>query len=222
MNIPHSATPNATPNATPRRSFLSRLATATAAFGLGGLPQTARADTTGGAPGDDEPWMSRLTGSQRIIIHAHEPTAGLALRWAQTFLDTQKSSYGRADRDCSVVVGLNGKSVGLVFNDAIWAKYPIAQTLEMSGTRNPAGPTGSNAIAQLVSRGVIILACQNSLRAAGQRFLPEAQRSDAAARSAFGAEVTANLLPGVEIVPAMIVTLQMAQDRGCRYVYAGG
>jgi intracellular sulfur oxidation DsrE/DsrF family protein len=210
---------------TPRRSFLSRLASATAAFGLGTLPHTAHADTIGDAAtmaADDEPWMTRLTGSQRIIIHAHEPTAGLALRWAQTFLDTQKGSYARSDRDCSVVVGLNGKSVGLVFNDAMWAKYPIAQTLEMSGTRNPAGPTGSNAIAQLVARGVIILACQNSLRAAGQRFLPEPQRNDAAARSAFGAEVTANLLPGVEIVPAMIVTLQMAQDRGCRYVYAGG
>lgn len=211
---------------TPRRSFLGRLASATAAFGLGTLPSTARADTTNErdvrAASDDEPWMTRLTGSQRIIIHAHEPTAGLALRWAQTFLDTQKNSYARSDRDCSVVVGLNGKSVGLVFNDAMWAKYPIAQTLEMSGTRNPAGPTGTNAIAQLLARGVIILACQNSLRAAGQRFLPEPQRNDASARSAFGTEVTANLLPGVEIVPAMIVTLQMAQDRGCRYVYAGG
>ena len=62
----------------------------------------------------------------------------------------------------------------------------------------------------------------SSLRASGQRFLPEPQRNEAAARTAFGAEVTANLLPGVEIVPAMIVTLQMAQDRGCRYVYAGG
>ncbi len=206
---------------TARRSFLGRLAAAIAAFGLGTMPRRALADS--GSPSlDDEPWMARLTGTQRIIIHAHEPTAGLALRWAQTFLDTQKASYGHSDKDSSVVVGLNGKSVGLLFNDAMWAKYPIAQTLEMTGTRNPAGPGGSNAVAQLIARGVIILVCQNSLRASGQRFLPEPQRNEAAARTAFGAEVTANLLPGVEIVPAMIVTLQMAQDRGCRYVYAGG
>jgi intracellular sulfur oxidation DsrE/DsrF family protein len=34
--------------------------------------------------------------------------------------------------------------------------------------------------------------------------------------------VRANLIAGVEVVPAMIVTLQQAQDRGCRYIYAGG
>lgn len=208
-------------DSTARRSFLGRIAAATAAFSLGALPRSAHAHSTS-AGGDDEPWMSRVTGAQRIIIHAHEPTAGLSLRWAQTFLDTQKSSYGRADKDSTVIVGLNGKSVGLAFNDAMWAKHPIAETLGMTGTRNPAGPTGSNAVADLISRGVIILVCRNSLRASGQRFLPEPQRNDAAARTAFGAEVTANLLPGVEIVPAMIVTLQMAQDRGCRYVYAGG
>lgn len=208
---------------TARRSFLARVAAATAALGVGALPSAAHASAGEAAVSiDDEPWMKRITGTQRVIIHAHEPTAGLALRWAQTFLDTQKASYGRADADSSVVVGLNGKSVGLLFNDAMWAKYPIAQTLEMSGARNPAGPTGTNAIAQLLSRGVIILLCRNSLRASGQRFLPEPQRSDAAARTAFGDEVTANLLPGADIVPAMIVTLQMAQDRGCRYVYAGG
>jgi intracellular sulfur oxidation DsrE/DsrF family protein len=166
--------------------------------------------------------MRRLSGTQRVVFHAHEPTNGLALTWARTFLDTQRNTYGKAETDCGVIVALNGKSVGLVFNDAMWAKYPIAQTLGMTGTRNPAGPTGTDAIGQLVARGVIFLVCQNALRAAGSRFLPEAQRNDASIRSAFSAEVTANLIAGMEIVPAMIVTLQQAQDRGCRYVYAGG
>jgi intracellular sulfur oxidation DsrE/DsrF family protein len=52
--------------------------------------------------------------------------------------------------------------------------------------------------------------------------LPEAQRGDAALRTAFSDEARANLLPGVDVVPAMIVTLQQAQDRGCRYIYGGG
>ncbi|MCC6246112.1 MAG: twin-arginine translocation signal domain-containing protein [Gemmatimonadaceae bacterium] len=206
-----------------RRTFLGRLAAATAALGL--APWTSHAATLDAhheAGQATEPWMKRLTGANRVVFHAHEPTGGLALRWAQTFLDTQKSSYGRVDSDSSVVVGLNGKSVGLLFNDAIWAKYPIGQTLALPGVVNPLGPSGSNIVSQLLARGVIILACQNSLRAAGQRFLPEPARADAAARTAFGAEVAANLLPGVETVPAMVVTLQMAQERGCRYVYAGG
>ena len=210
--------------ASARRSFLGRLAAATAAFGVGAWPATGSAANPGpvASTGADEPWMARLGGTSRVVFHAHEPTAGLALRWAQTFLDTQKASYGRADKDSGVIVGLNGKSIGLVFNDAMWAKYPIAQTLSMTGSVNPAGPAGTNTIAQLLARGAIILVCQNSLRASGQRFLPESQRGDAAARTAFATEVSANLSPGIEVVPAMVVTLQMAQDRGCRYVYAGG
>lgn len=207
---------------TPRRSFLTRIVAATAALGMTGAPSSAAAKVLGAGAADDEPWMKKLSGSQRVIFHSHEATAGLAIRWAQTFLDTQKNSYGRTDKDCGVIVGLNGKSIGLMFNDAMWAKYPIGETLAMPGAKNPSGPAGTNAVAQLLARGVIILVCQNSLRASGQRFLPEAQRGDAAARTAFADDVTKNLLPGVESVPAMIVTLQLAQDRGCRYVYAGG
>jgi intracellular sulfur oxidation DsrE/DsrF family protein len=213
----HATTPS------PRRSFLTRLASAVAAFGVGAAAPTAvMAEPGPGALAQDEPWMKRLTAAQRVIFHSHEPTNGQALTWARTYLEAQKTAYGKRDDESSVLVGLNGKSIGLVFNDALWAKYPVAQTLGMSGSSNPNGPAGSNAVAQLQSRGVIILVCQNSLRASGQRFLPEPQRNDAAARTAFADEARANLLPGIEIVPAMVATLQMAQDRGCRYIYAGG
>src|SRR6188474_3160378 len=100
---------------TPRRSFLARLAAATAAFGLA-APPALHAESAPRGSADDEPWIKRLSGTQRVIFHAHEPTGGLALRWAQTFLDTQKNSYGKKDEDSGVVVGLNGKSIGLVFN----------------------------------------------------------------------------------------------------------
>jgi intracellular sulfur oxidation DsrE/DsrF family protein len=190
----------------------------TAGLGATAIPGLAGASTLGR---EDEPWMRRVTGTQRVIFHSHEPTAGLALRWAATFLDTQTSSYGVHEADNSVIVGLNGKSIGLVFNDRLWSKYPVGATLGMPGDRNPAGPGGNGSLAALLARGVMVLVCHNSLRAAGQRFLPEGSRGDGAARTAFYEEARANLLPGVEIVPAMIVTLQQAQDRGCRYVYAG-
>ncbi len=201
-----------------RRSFLSRVVTAGAALGLGAPRAVQALSPSVGAGGADDPWMSRLKGAHRVVFHSHLASDGIALRWAQTFLDTQKSAYGLTDADSSVVVGLNGRAIGLVFNDAIWGKYPIGETLQMPGARN----ANAALVAQLAARGVIILACSNSIRAAGQRFLPEAQRGDAALRTAFSEEVRANLLPGVEVVPAMIVTLQQAQDRGCRYIYGGG
>lgn len=197
-----------------RRGFLSRLAALGAALGVG-APATAVASSAMA----DDPWMSRLKGAHRVVFHSHLPTEGLALRWAQTFLETQKTSYGAADQDCTVVVGLNGRSIGWFFNDALWAKYPtIGETMGMPGAKNPQLAL----IASLVPRGVILLACANSIRASGSRFLPAPARTDAALVSAFASEVRANLLPGIEVVPAMVVTLQHAQDRGCRYVYAGG
>ncbi len=202
-----------------RRSFLSRLVAVGAAIGFA-APNTARGlERPAAVPGAaDDPWISRLKGTHRVVFHSHLASDGIALRWAQTFLDTQKSAYGLSDADSSVVVGLNGRAIGLLFNDAMWGKYPIGETLQMPGSRN----ANTALVAQLVSRGVIILACNNSIRASGQRFLPEAQRGDAALRTAFSDEARANLLAGIEVVPAMIVTLQQAQDRGCRYIYGGG
>lgn len=206
-----------------RRTFLSRLVTVGAALGFT-APRSADALERPTAPSallpavTEDPWISRLKGKHRVVFHSHLASDGIALRWAQTFLDTQKSAYGLTDADSSVVVGLNGRAIGLLFNDAIWGKYPIGETLQMPGARN----ANAALVAQLVARGVIILACNNSIRASGQRFLPEAQRGDAAMRTAFADEARANLLPGIEVVPAMIVTLQQAQDRGCRYIYGGG
>jgi intracellular sulfur oxidation DsrE/DsrF family protein len=203
-----------------RRDFLARFAALGAALGLGATPAEAA------SPVDvrdctlrDDPWVARLRGAHRVVFHSHLPTDGLALRWAQTFLDTQRSAYGVAESDCSVVVGLNGRSIGWFFGEALWAEQAsVGEVMGAPGRSNPQ----RSLVSSLVSRGVILLACGNSIRASGQRFLPAAQRDDAAARTAFAERVRATLLPGVEVVPSMVVTLQQAQDRGCRYIYAGG
>lgn len=201
-----------------RRRFLSRLAAWGATMGLVS-PRLASAATAPGASSTDDPWNSRLQGPHRVVFHSHMPTDGLAVRWAQTYLDTQHANYGLRDTDSSVVVGLNGRSIGWFFGDALWARYAtIGEIMGAPGARNPQ----TALLAGLRARGVILLACGNSIRASGQRFLPPAQQADAAARTAFADEVRASLLPGVEVVPSMVVTLQQAQDRGCRYIYAGG
>lgn len=202
-----------------RRDFLGRLAALGAGIGLFGA-NTAHAHAGPTLPATvEDPWMKRVSGTHRVLFHSHLPTEGLALRWAQTYLDTQKTVYGIREDDCSVMVGLNGRSIGWFFNDALWEKYPsIGETMGMPGARNPM----SNAVPILVRRKTILLACGNSIRASGGRFLPAAERTDRDRTSAFADEVRQNLLPGVEVVPAMIVTLQQAQERNYKYIYAGG
>jgi intracellular sulfur oxidation DsrE/DsrF family protein len=202
-----------------RRAFLSRLAALSAALGLGAAPTDA-SPATSVAPGAlrDDPWVARLKGLHRVVFHSHMPAEGLALRWAQTFLDTQRATYGVAESDCCVVVGLNGRSIGWFFGDTLWSAHrTIGDVMGAPGTGNPQRAL----VTALSERGVILLACGNSIRASGQRFLPSPQRDDASARTAFAERVRNELLPGVDVVPSMVVTLQQAQDRGCRYIYAG-
>jgi intracellular sulfur oxidation DsrE/DsrF family protein len=201
-----------------RRDFLGRLATLGASVGLWPA-RTLDATEAPRHAAIEDPWVKRLTGAHRVVFHSHMPTEGLALRWAQTYLDTQRTVYGIRETDCTVIVGLNGRSIGWFFSDAMWARYPsIGEVMGMPGTKNPM----SESIAILARRNVILLACGNSIRASGGRFLPAAERTDRERAETFSTEARASLLPGVEVVPAMIVTLQQAQERNCRYVYAGG
>jgi len=199
----------------PRRGFLTGIGAISSLLGLSVFARPADGDTLEVT----DPWMAKVTGKHRVVFHSHEPTQGQAIRWAQTFLDTQKVAYGIRDDANTVIVGLNGKAIAWCFGDALWSKYAtIGEVVQAPGNRNPQAA----AIASLQARGVLFLACNNSIRAAGPRFLPEAQRGSVEARDAFADEVRRSLLPGVEVVPSMVVTLQQAQDRGCRYIYAGG
>lgn len=208
----------------PRRRFLARLMAAGAALGVPGLSGAASVDD--GAA--DEPWMTRLKGKHRVIFHSHEPANGLAFAWARNYLNTQRESYGIGDGECSVLVGLNGRAVGMFYDDAMWAKYPIAKVLGMPHARNPwasplpgSGVAPTDVVAALKERGVQLLVCNNSLKMGAVRFHPDGAQASEATRAAFYEEAKRSLVPGVEVVPAMIVTLQQAQARGCGYVYAG-
>jgi intracellular sulfur oxidation DsrE/DsrF family protein len=203
----------------PRRTFLARLTALGASLGVPGI---ASANT---AP--DEAWMTRLRGEHRVIFHSHDPANGLAFSWARNFLNTQREAYAQRDADSSVLVGLNGRAVGMFYNDAMWAKYNVAKVLGMTHARNPwasplpgSGVPATDLIEALVQRGVQFLVCNNSLRMGAVRFHPDGAQSSEQTRAAFYEEAKQSLVPGVQIVPAMIITLQQAQKRGCSYVYA--
>ena len=70
----------------------------------------------------------------------------------------------------------------------------------------------------LQARGAKFIFCNNVMRFLTRTLAKEAGVSYEAMR----AELVGGLLPGVTVVPAMVVALGLAQERGCAYVYAGG
>ena len=127
------------------------------------------------------------------------------------------------------VVGLQGKAIAMFLDDAMWAKYGMAAAtgLTQAGGRNPfrapghpMAQPGESMLDMLARRGVILLACGNTMKRGASRWVKDRPVTPEVA-AAWTAEARAALPASVEVVPAMVTTLAMAQERGCRYIYAG-
>ena len=68
-------------------------------------------------------------------------------------------------------------------------------------------------IEALQKRGVVFLVCNNALNF----WIGQIASARGAERAAVDAELRANLLPGVVVVPAMVIAIEKAQQAGVAY-----
>ena len=137
----------------------------------------------------------------------------------------------------------NTSSIALAFNDAMWAKYGLGDYTglkDTSGkgyTRNVLNrPTGADAhlvvqafgtpaipelldaipgmgIESLQKMGCKFIMCGNAFGV----WTLELQARGKGKADALQKELMANLLPGVTVVPAMVIAIEKAQAAGIRY-----
>jgi intracellular sulfur oxidation DsrE/DsrF family protein len=229
----------------PRRRFLGRLSAALplAALTLGARPRDAEAEPITPSPErssaqprtgpPDETWLERLRGQHRMVFDVEAHTNGHSLGQAQSVLDAYQQDYGVPQRDVNLVMGVRGTGIPIVLADAVWAKYRLGEhyAIPDPATKSPAtrnlftstnartdGPvTAAQTVEALQRRGVLFLVCNNTVQGATKKLsaaglgAPEAIRSD----------ILGGLLPGVVLVPAMVIALTRMQERGFSYVYAG-
>jgi hypothetical protein len=212
---------------TQRRDFL-RQASLIAAGSLAAGPMAAHAAEPAAQGSWDMSWTERVTGKHRMVFDAHAISDGVCLHQARSFLAGYSTVYGLTDRDVTAVLVIRHSAVPMVMNDSLWADGFLAEgtTLKDPVTgeptrRNPfvnvpadarfglTWPDG--ALDTLISRGVIVLACDLALRnftgrIANHRKIP---RSDAAAL------VDANLVPGIYRMPTGVFATCHAQQLGC-------
>jgi len=209
----------------PRRTVFGRLAGA-AAFGLAGLaslPSDARA----AAMGSDGPnWPGKLKGRHRQLVDAYAVNDGFPLTFAYTFLITNPSPGG-----ATAVIVLRHTPMVIALNNAMWAKYKIGESFKIidpetkaPAVKNPflqpkSGVLLSDdmAVDRLLAKGTIFGACNVALHALSGKLASNAGVSaDDAAK-----EWTANIVPGITIIPSGTWGVNRAQERGCTYC-AGG
>lgn len=217
---------------TARRDFLLRaglLAAGTVATGA--VPSTAfaAADAVKAAPGDwDMSWADRVTGAHRMCFDAPEISDGTCLHQVRSFLAGYADALGLTDADLSAVLVVRHAAVPMVLDDALWADGAFADEHELvdpatgePARRNPfirvpadarhalTWPDG--ALDTLISRGVIVLACDLALN----NFAGQVARRRSIPRDEARALVATNLLPGVVRMPSGIFATSHAQSLGC-------
>jgi intracellular sulfur oxidation DsrE/DsrF family protein len=188
-------------------------------------PETALVSARPSAP--EAKWLAGLNGDHRQLFDSPDPAGGIPLVHIMNFLDAYNKAFGVSDKKLSTVGTFYGKTTFHGLNDAMWTKYRIADFLKGVGV-NDAGATPNPwrtaptilgmsiapaSIEALQQRGTKFILCNNAL-GIFSGLLAQAQGLDA---KVVNEDMKANILPGVALVPAMVIAIKQAQRAGLAY-----
>lgn len=216
-----------------RRSFLSRINAGLVSFaGMAGVAMAQKASAPGArwepARHEKDDWLDALPGKHRVLFDTKTlETLGDALAFASNFVRVNRTDYGLEHGDLAVVIVVRHRSTPFGYNDAMWAKYGLAlaarSKVEDPKTRlapkinlyNTGGfgellPNRGVTVDSLGKQGVQLAICSISTRGyAG--VIAEAMGGN---QDAIFNELTANIVSNARMVPAGIVAVNRAQERG--------
>jgi hypothetical protein len=205
---------------TPRRGFFTRVAGVMALGAAAFIPTASRAE---GEAEDGPNWPGNLTGRHKQVTDMYAVNNGAPFGYVVNFLDPNKSATG--------VVVLRAAAFPLALNHAMWEKYKIGESEKITDPETK-GPAVKNpyfqakpavlrndnaAIDKLLARGTVFGACSVALRGHARQLAKNANVTpDEAAK-----EFTANIIPGITLIPSGVWGVNRAQEAGCTYL-AGG
>lgn len=211
------------PGRTPRRQFLAQVtAAAASALTLSPFSGFAQSIASDKVPGDADAWMKPMKGKHKQIFHAVRAEIQPMLM-AKNFLDSYEESYGAKPGHVNVAIGFHGGALAFGFNDALWNKYAMGKASDVTdpSTKEPAlrnifATGGDLAIDTLQKRGVVFLMCNTALRLRTKSMAASLN----VPYDTLYTELSAGRLPGVILVPSLVVALNRAQENGFTYIRA--
>lgn len=177
---------------------------------------------------DQPDWLAGLNGEHRQLFDSPAAVGGVPLVHMMNFLDTYNTKFNVPDDRLNAIGTFYGTTVFHGLSDEMWTKYGIADFLVSIGAERSAGGTPSpwrsapvimgNAMPQasiesLQARGTTFILCDNALGILSG-MLAGKQGLDA---QTVYADMKANMLPGVVLVPAMVIAINQAQSAGVSY-----
>src|SRR5579863_306823 len=195
-----------------RRKFLAQLGAGAGVVGAGVIASpSAEAQGTPDAPWrparhTQDDWYDKIPGVHRFLFDSSTAESmGWALQFASNYFTANQDVYALKESDLAVIIVARHKSTSFAYNDAIWAKYgkQISEQSEFMDPKtkeppkiNVYGPAGETAQAGRIAKA-------NGLE------------TDNVVK-----EITANLIGNARMVPAGILAVNRAQERGYSFIYA--
>jgi intracellular sulfur oxidation DsrE/DsrF family protein len=220
-----------------RRLFLARLAAGAGVVGASVIgPSATEARASADAPWrptrhPHDDWYDKIPGVHRFLFDTSSgDSMGWALQFATNYFTANQEVYGLKDSDLAVVIVARHKSTSFAYNDSIWAKYgkqlsEQAEFIDPKTKEQPkinvyAGMNDSTAqtgrMDALIKKGVQFAVCQMSTRGIAGRIA----RANGVDADSVVKEITANLIGNSHMVPAGILAVNRAQERGYSFIYA--
>lgn len=167
----------------------------------------------------EDAWMSAVPGKHRVVLDVVSATGVPdAIRFAGNLFSGHKSGYNVDEADIAILICLRHGATAYGYADAMWSKY--GKTFDGKTTPTPsANPYNSGTRTQmsdLAARGVRFMVCGQATRGLAGRIAGQGGDSDAVAK-----ELGANLVPNGRIVPAGVIGVTHAQERGFAVLYVG-
>ena len=202
-----------------RRTFLAALAGAGAMFS----PARAAAATVA-TPlrHKQDDWLDETPPNHRVVFDSWMADKfAEAFGFAGNWVRINKEQYGLADTDLAVVMVARHGTAPFAFNEAMWTKYGKVFAANMSSNDKSTNPSSNRHIARLADlgkRGVLRLAvCNLTTRAYSEIIAKET----GVTVDAVYKELTSNTAAPAVFVPAGIVAVTRAQERGYAVVSIG-
>jgi len=205
-----------------RRAVLAGFGAIAAAGALGTSNAAAQASSPAPAPftpalHDEDAWMSAVPGRHRVVVDVTSPEGVPdGLRFVGNLLTAHKSGYGVDEMDVAVIVCLRHGATPYGYTDPIWSKYGKTFDAKTAPSANPYNSGSQLQMADLAKRGVRFMVCGLASRRLAGRIAGQTGDAESVLK-----EFGANLVPSGRIVPAGVVGVTHAQERGFALLYVG-
>jgi intracellular sulfur oxidation DsrE/DsrF family protein len=191
------------------------------------VPSLVARDAAETVASTHDAWLTKLDGKHRMLFDAAASGGGIPLVHVMNYYDTYNTAYNVPDKDIDGVLTFYGMTTFHGLSDAMWAKYQLGEFLgekDAAGKAFTANPWRTNptivgmslpqaSIESLQKRGATFIICNNALTIFSG-LVAQARGLDA---KAVYEDMKANILPGVTLVPAMVIAIDKAHQAGLSY-----